>query len=358
VVGTVTDPIPGALEAQELSCAALGSPMYAAILRGVREDYLGGGICASILTGRFERPVHDAAALRLLAGLHEIVLRGSAPDLAAHFPTSGGAPGPSLVPVVLETIRSHRDDIETALSRQVQTNEVGRSTVLLVLSHWLPSIGVREFDLVEVGASAGLNLNYDRYGARIGNLTMGDPDSTLFFGPEWFETAPAVGHDAARVVNRVGVDPYPIDATTDEGALRLRSFVWPDDRERRARLDAALETARSHPPRLVQASADAHLGRMARRPLGRPTMVFHSIAWQYMGTTVQSGMRDSLAEWGQSSSEKTPLVWARMEPAGPVADVRATIWTGSAPHEIVLAEIGFHGRNMRWLSPEPGAAPD
>lgn len=352
-MGIPIDPIPDALTIQELSCAALGSPTYATILRGVRDDYLSGGITASLMQGRFDRPVHDAAALRLLAGLHEIVLRGHAPELASHFPTSGGTPGPSLAAVALETIESHRGNIDIALARQVQTNEVGRSIVLMVLSHWLPSIGVREFDLIEVGASAGLNLNFDRYGAHTGTLTMGDADSDLFFGREWFGTEPVVGEFSARVANRVGIDPFPIDATTDEGALRLRSFVWPDDHDRRVRLDAALQIARRHPPRLVQASADTFLDGESRRPLARPTMVFHSIAWQYMGRTVQSGVRDSLSAWARSSSKQTPLVWARMEPAGSVADVRATVWTGSEPHEHVLAEVGFHGRNMRWLGSDP-----
>lgn len=145
------------------------------------------------------------------------------------------------------------------------------------------------------------------------------------------------------------MDPYPIDASTDDGTLRLRSFVWPDDHERRARLDAALEIARRHPPRLVQASADTFLNGESQRPLACATMVFHSIAWQYMGPAVHAGMRDALARWGGTATTQSPLVWARMEPAGSRADVRATVWTGSQPREYVLAEIGFHGRHLRWL---------
>ena len=47
-----------------------------------------------------------------------------------------------------------------------------------------------------------------------------------------------------HVRNRVGVDLDPVDVTTDEGALRLRSFVWPGQEGRLERLDQAIEAVR------------------------------------------------------------------------------------------------------------------
>ena len=55
------------------------------------------------------------------------------------------------------------------------------------------------------------------------------------------------------VRRRRGIDLAPIDATTPEGYLLLRSFVWPGLDERIARLDAAVETLRRmpEPPELI-----------------------------------------------------------------------------------------------------------
>lgn len=346
----IDDPIPGALEHQARSCEALGSPTYARILEGLQDDYAQRGITHDLLHGRFERPIHDAAPLRLLAGLHALVLSGDAPQLAEHFPTAGGTPGSTMMRTVLYTLGRHTNLIDHALERGVQTNEVGRSVVLLALSHWLTSQDVGGFDLVEIGASAGLNLNFDRYFAATGTLTMGDPASLVRFSPDWFDTELVLPKEAARVVSRVGVDVAPIDVTDDAATLRLKSFVWPDQLDRFQRLAAALDVARQSPPLIERASADTWLDERSMRPLERPTVVFHSIVWQYMGEAVQDGMRRALARWAHTSSADRPLMWARMEPAGAVADVRVTVWRGGDNEEHRLAEVGYHGRSMHWLA--------
>lgn len=347
------DPARQALELQATGCEHLGSPTYTTILRGLVDDYDGNGISRELLHGRFDRPVHDAAPLRLLAALHAIVLRGGAPALAMHYPTAGGSPGPSLVRDVLAAISEHRTEIDAGLGRSVQTNEVGRAVVLLSLSHWLSALGVGEFDLIEVGASAGLNLNFDRYGATCGDLRLGDPVSPLQFGDEWFVDRLPLPASGARLVSRIGIDPDPIDPRDPDAALRLKSFLWPDHLDRMERLGTALSIHAHHPTVVERASADTWLSARSAHPITRCSVVYHSIVWQYMGSAVQDAMRDALAQWGVSATPDSPLIWARMEPAGPVADVRATIWTGHEPTEIVLAEVGYHGRGLRWLDRGP-----
>ena len=57
---------------------------------------------------------------------------------------------------------------------------------------------------------------------------------------------------APRVRRRVGVDLDPVDVATDEGALRLRSFVWPEQEGRMERLERAIAAARAEPPPVVR----------------------------------------------------------------------------------------------------------
>ena len=73
------------------------------------------------------------------------------------------------------------------------------------------------------------------------------------------------------VRRRRGIDLAPIDATSPEGYLLLRSFLWPGLDDRVARLDAAVETLRRMPD---AAGADRGrlreaLARSPRRPARR-----------------------------------------------------------------------------------------
>lgn len=350
--GAGTDPLPHAFDAQRHACVALGSTIAARMMTALHDDYTSGGNVHRLMAGRFPRPVHDAAPLRLLGGLHRLVLSDLAPGLGRHFPTSGGRPGNHLEVDTIETVAAHLDVLDHDLDAPVQTNDIGRSVVHMALCGWLGRRGCSDIDLVEVGSSAGLNLNFMHYGADTGAGTMGDPDSPIVFPPEWFDVPPPVVGRQARAARVVGSDPSPIDATTEAGALRLLSFVWPDHLERFDRLRAAIDIARRHPPDVRGFSADEAVAEIISLPLDRTTVVFHSITWQYMARTTQDAFVAELNRIGKSATTATPLVWARMEPAGAVADIRATIWNGSGePTEHTLGTVGYHGRGMRWSEP-------
>lgn len=343
------DPIPDALEAQRRACETLGSSTAVRLLGALSEDYANKGPTHRLLHDRFDRPVHDAAPLRILGGLHRLVLRGAAPGLARHFPTTGGRPGDELERDTIDAVAAHQQVLDADLDQQVQTNEVGRSVVHMTLCHWLARLGHTEFDMVEVGSSAGLNLNFPLYGATSELGTMGDPNSAVSFGPAWFDVPPPLAPRAAVPVRVVGSDPHPIDVSTDDGELRVLSFVWPDQIDRFERLRRALTIARTNVPDVREASAEVALGQLLPHSFDRPTVVFHSITWQYMGPRVQHEFVETLHRRGSDASRSAPLVWVRMEPAGPVADIRATVWRGdSAPTEILLGTIGYHGKGMRW----------
>jgi hypothetical protein len=339
-----------ALRAQAKACASLGSKMYESLFLELLEDYEMGGRTYALLAGRSNKPIHDAIPLRLAGAIHRVVLRGEDSRLARHYPSVGGKPGEDFPSDFIAYMRDHLDEIELGLDTQVQTNEVGRSVVHLMLSHWVTTLGVHKMDWLEVGASAGLNLNFDRFYACFKQLRMGDPQSTLRFMGEWFANEPLVPRNAAVVVNRKGTDPFPIDVTNKDEELRLLSFVWPDQRERLQRIQAAIDIAKQHKPFIDRESADTWIERQLSRERDRATLVFHSITWQYLGETVQKRFVGALEEAGLRATLDKPLIWARMEPAGPVADVRVTVWNGgTAPLNFRLCEVGYHGQNMNWL---------
>ena len=76
--------------------------------------------------------------------------------------------------------------------------------------------------------------------------------------------------------------------------------------------------------------------------------MFHSIVWQYLPRPTRHAVRAALRLAGERAASSVPLCWLRMEPATPVhADLRATTWPGG--EELVLAHVGYHGADVRWL---------
>ena len=339
-----------ALETQAHACATLGSQMYAQLFSDLAADYADNGRTYALLAGRSQRPIHDALPLRLAGALHRIVLQGKDERLSRHYPSVGGTPGEDFTADVIAYMRDHLDEIDTALTQQVQTNEVGRSVVHLSLLHWLTSLDIYDVDLLEIGASAGLNLNCDRYYACSHQLRMGDAASPIRMMGDWFTHTPTIPSTGARIHRRRGTDISPIDVSDHDDAMRLLSFVWPDHKARFMRTKAAIEIAQQYPPIVDHQSADTWIHDQLQRPRERATMIFHSIVWQYLGTHVQKNFTRAVFEAGQNATPSAPLVWARMEPDGPHADVQVDIWTGDRePQHFRVAEVGYHGYGLKWL---------
>jgi hypothetical protein len=70
------------------------SPLCIELMRGAAADLDRGGVVADLFAG-IASPPGSVPALRLLAALHRLVLAGSAPRLAAHYPSAGGTRPPA-----------------------------------------------------------------------------------------------------------------------------------------------------------------------------------------------------------------------------------------------------------------------
>lgn len=155
------------------------SPLYAALMAAAADDLDAGGVVARLFAG-VPVPRGSVPQLRLMAALHELVLSGAAPALARFYPSAGGSRSPQRAwPAARTALREHFQWVRERLPRIVQTNEVGRSCVLYAVLLWLTDRSDRPLRLLEIGASAGLNLRPDRYAYLVGEQTLGDPSSAL-----------------------------------------------------------------------------------------------------------------------------------------------------------------------------------
>jgi hypothetical protein len=348
------------LREQARACAELGSPLYAVLLDRLADDVLAGGPAADVLHGHEDDAGPSALALRLAGAVHRLVLAGQAPALAAHYPSTGGDGDPDAAwPAFRAVLCSRPDDVRAGLGSPPQTNEVGRSAALLGGLLHVAGPDPLPVRLWEIGASGGLNLRADqfRYQAADG-ASWGPAASPLVLAPAW-DAVPAGTPARLDVVERVGGDLAPIDPTTEDGALRLASYVWPDQVERMRRLRGAVAVARQHPARLVRAGAADFVAGL-RLSTGALTVVWHSVMWQYVPAPEREAVLDRLATLGGQATEAAPLAHVAFEPRRPAPGsahrflVVVQRWPGGA--EQVLGEAPPHGLPVTWGAPAAGGA--
>jgi hypothetical protein len=332
------------LRRQRDACAMLGSPLYAGLLDRAAEDVEAGGPFWPVFEPFADWPGGSAYELRVMGALHRLVLSGDAPQLGPHF-APGGDPAAAW-PVLKELLEERGDEVrDIALAHGVQTNEVGRCAALAPAILWC-SRG-KPLRLLELGASAGLNLRWDAY--RYEDL-WGDPRARVKLERRYEGTRPPFDPPAVDVIERSGCDANPVDPASDEGRLTLLSFVWPDQEERIELLRAALDAAPAIAAPVEKASAGDWLERNLAAPLpdGVCTVVFHSIFWQYMDHEERERVRSTLAETGARATADSPLAWVRMESKDELTRVEATLWPGGDTR--LLARAGYHGRPVLWLA--------
>jgi hypothetical protein len=166
---------------------------------------------------------------------------------------------------------------------------VQRSWVLLPL--FLHVVGDRAVHVVELGASAGLNLVFDRYRYRYKAGMWGPEDAPLELTGDERRPVPAelLGREL-HVRSRVGIDLDPVDVSTDEGARLLRSFVWAGQEERLARLDRAIEALRADPPELIRGDLVDVLPAVLERLTGL-VLVFQTAVFHFLSEEARAAVR-------------------------------------------------------------------
>jgi hypothetical protein len=330
---------------QAVSCAALGSPFMARLM----------SLCAERLTpdhGPVAARLHawpgDASSrgaslpLRLAGGLHALRLRGDG-RLAVVYPPHEASDA-DLWRAVSEAIEVEVPFLLDWILRPPQTNEVRRAAVFRAAGQWLAARQGLPLEVLELGASAGLNLHWDRFALRIGRRVHAPSDPVLTLAPDWSGFPPP---DAKpRVVRRKGVDLTPLDPVADR--LRLLAYLWPDQPERRLLTEAAL----SLPPATVDAGDAADwLETLPPQAPGTCRLIQHSVAWQYFPPAVQARASATIARLGGVATPEAPVAHLAMEADGGArgAGVTLAVW----PDERVLdaGRADFHGRWVDWRLP-------
>ncbi len=335
-------------------CDQLGSPFTGRVLRLLSNDIEARGVTWDLLSDFAEEPVAAALALRVAGALHRRALDDSRSALSDVYASTGGTGGTgfddrALRALLVEDIAYNRPHYDAYLEGPPQTNEVGRSAVMIggylsiVAQTGLP------LQVYEIGASAGLNLGCDHFYYRFGDETWGDKTSLVSLSPDWHGGVPPIDADL-RIKDRAGCDIAPVDVRDIENQRRLESYVWPDQPERLARLRGAIAIANELGTHVVHESADVFVKKALETPAtDRVRVIAHTVMWQYMPEDMRADIESKIRKAGDAASRSNPVAWLRLEPID-VKDpphLRLNLWPGGETQDLAIAHP--HGASVRWF---------
>ncbi|MDO6520430.1 DUF2332 family protein [Shimia thalassica] len=344
----MTSPLRDAFREQAEHCEGLGSPFMGRLLRLLADKWPQDTALAKKLdnwSGDI-RPMAASLPLRTTGGLHALVLKGMDADLASVYPPNA-ATDDALWAAVEAVLRKHDDWLCDWVDNAPQTNEVRRSAALIAASNLLNDRFGLPMRLSELGASGGLNLMFDQFSLQLQDQTYGASEATVALSPTWTGALPPVSTPDIR--DRRGVDLNPLEAASEEGALRLLAYLWPDQSDRMDRTRAAITLQNAEVDR---ADAIDWLEDRIEQPFDGLHLIYHTVAWQYFPTDVQARGQQIIEDAGAKATPERPLAWLRMEADGnsPGAGLTMRLWPGD--RLIDLGRIDFHGRWVDWQGPE------
>ena len=253
-------------------------------------------------------------------------------------------PPPDLAQVFSRFCSAHDQEIrELVRTRRVQTNEIRRC------SYMMPAFGVianenpgRPLALIDVGASAGLNLLWDsyRYSYSDGS-TYGSPDSDVLIEAETRTPMPSIPERFPRISFRTGIDLSPVDLGDDEEYRWMMALVWPDHTDRAELLAAARRIWLEDPPPVLAGDAVALLPHVLTRvPADAILCVFHCHTLNQFPIEARSAFYEVLMrESGSRTVYHVPSEGERMS-VDRIEERQSTT--------ILSARRNAHGRWIEW----------
>lgn len=344
-----------------------GKPLAALLMEALARSLPQSGDLARLLEAWPGDLAADAMTFRLCSGLHALARSGRAPGLALLYRDPGEGEGEPPLPepaafeaAVRAALERHAAMLGAWIAHPTQTNEVARVAGLVAVLMELNARAAMPCEVLELGCSAGLNLNFAHYACRVGEATALAAASPVVLAPEWRGRLPVVRE--VPVAGAVGVDLHPLYPDRPADCARLEAYVWPGEPARSRRLAAALALARQHPPEVAAGCAGDWLVDMLARPqpAGVRRVVFHAMAMQYVEPCERRQIEAALAAAGACARPDRPLVRVGMEWRADrqVVELRVTTWQGgAAPPATVLAGLCHpYGEWIEWHGLDGGPA--
>ena len=316
-------------------------------------------------------PPMQRRANLLFAAVHDLLLAEASYPLARYYPSVDASPiqpDKAAFPAFRDVCLSNRARLESTMAvRQTQTNEVRRTLAFVPVFQRLAQAG--PIALIDVGASAGLNLLADRYRYRYGDGPwVGAANSPVALQCEIRGARPPLLPSLREIAYRIGIDTHPLDVSDPEDARWLMACVWPEQLDRMERLRAAVSIARQAPPAIVKGNALAALeGVLSGIPDGLTICVLNSAMLFYLSDEDCArfvGLLDRLAtprlHWLSLEGSALQTFGARLpfdrlyvpHPDDRPTDIFGLIgysrWEKGQRQDRLLGRADMHGKWVEW----------
>lgn len=319
--------------------------LYAVLSRAIAEEE------QLLDIAREARPGQPEPEL-LLAAVHSLLLAGYEHPLAMFYPSCGGrSPDSSPVPHFRDFCTAHENELRTIVgTRRCQTNDVGRSGILLpAFEHVRRATDADAIAQIEIGTSAGLNLNWDRYQYEFAGVgQIGDEDSPVMIRTEVRgDTQPPLSQTFPAVRHRCGVDLNILDVTDEADARWLHALVHPNQPRRHKQLEGAIEIGREHSPTLIEGDVSEELPHMlSEAPDDIPLIVFSTHVLYQLPEETIAELKSMLSR----HSSIQPVHWLSIDPEEDLGTptYRWVNFREGTTTETQLATFESYGDWLKW----------
>lgn len=349
------------------------SALYTRLSHGLVEE-------ESLLRMLLAAPPSQRRPSLLLASVNHLLGEYRDDPLAAYYPIHGGdrQVDDQALPAFHAFCTTHDAKLRDLLAtRNTQTNEIRRCFALrLGLARIAERWPGRPLALLEIGASAGLNLAFDAYAYRVAGQVAGpEGDSSVMLSTVRRGGGPVDGLLGVlpAIEYRMGADLDPVDLGNDPEAARwLEAFIWPEQVEELAVLRAAVKLSERSRYPVVEADASRDTAALvAQVPGDSPVVVFTASLLSYLDTDARAQFIAQLA----TAARDREVAWLFTEAPGLIArtDVTAPALRGPLQNngEIYAAGVSLRSGSdhddevlalvhpyLEWIAPAREPADD
>jgi hypothetical protein len=324
-------------------------------------------------------PPDRLPALLASAAVSLLVRRDRPMPLAGYFPEPGGPqPGfdAGFFPAACSFVSARLDDISAICrDRRYQMNEVARCAQIALGIAATASPGA-PVALADLGTGAGLGLQLDRYRYLAGGRRSGPQAAALTLRCEARGSHPPPRCELPPITERAGIDVSPIDLE-DRAARAWLQACAPPEASALARLEAAVETARRHPVKVIPGDVmDVLPGVLDSFPPGREVIVTDAYLAVFLPPERRARLAGLIAEAGRDRR----VTWLSLDPLVPLGPAgRDSVQGLALPAQLIrdyqrhgvfavlgartfdhgtesgrlLARAHPSGQWIEWLSPDP-----
>ncbi len=338
---------------QAKACRDLASPFTASVCEALAQSLDENSAFGRRIWSWGARAKADALALRAAGALHFLARSGEAPRLAAAYPPNA-FDAAALASEIARAIETHDDFLAGFLDRPPQTNEAGRSSVILGGALIVAAVTGLPLETFEIGASAGLNLHFDRYAYDLRGGAFGArsaaPSPLLRLARRGACARRRIADRRARGLRRRSA------RSRRRGTSRAAARLCLAGSGRTSRPHGESARPRGGASRARRARRRRRLARCASFDAARAKR--RALRLSHRRLAISAAGDEALRHGGArgrgaSATRETPLALLQMEADGDTrsAALTLTLWPGG--ESFALGRADFHGRWAEWSGAGP-----